>query len=133
MQDEYDAPIALDPKSPAGSLLVELGKLRVDVAKPDGTEIAAECGHLFDALGAVDDQTDGDTPPASRPLLSHRGQHELTAAVASAGKRVAGEAWRWNRRGSGDVSALYAATLALWAWRTQLEHGYAETPGVWSV
>lgn len=133
LQDEWDAPVALDPKSPAGSLLVDLEKAGVDIAQPSAAEVAAECGHLFDALGITEGEDD-DEPTSAVQMLSHRGQASLTEAVASAGKRVSGEAWRWDRRGAGDVSALYAVTLARWAWRTQLEHDvYSEAPLVLSI
>jgi hypothetical protein len=48
--------------------------------------------------------------------VRHRGQPELDAATAGAGRRPIGDGWVWARRGStADVAPLTAASLALWA------------------
>jgi len=48
----------------------------------------------------------------------HRGEPELTAALASAAQRQIGDGWGWSRRKSGaDISPLCAMTWAVDAWR----------------
>lgn len=69
---------------------------------PSG-EVAAACGLFYDK--------------ATTAQLRHLGQPELTAALLGARKQVEdGEtAWKWGRkRSTGDITCLYAATLALW-------------------
>ena len=87
--------------SAAESLVPALLKAGLEMAEPiKGGEIAAACG-LFYGLD-----------------FWHIGQTELTTALAAARKNVEDgeQGWRWGRKKSaGDITALYAATLALWA------------------
>jgi hypothetical protein len=57
----------------------------------------------------------------------HRGQAELNAAVAAARKKRVGDAWRWERHDGTDLSPLYAATIARYAFLT----AEAATPEPW--
>jgi hypothetical protein len=48
--------------------------------------------------------------------LRHLGQPALSVALSAARKRKVGDGWAWNRAtSSDDITALVAATLALWA------------------
>ncbi len=99
------AGFAVDPSSPAASMLVELekahGKL---IRKPTAREHAQAAGELMDAT--------------TQHIYRHRDQPELTAAVSSARKRLLGDAWAWDRSGTAPISPLVAATLARWALRS---------------
>lgn len=96
--------LACDPRGPAGGLIPELEAAGVDVLRATGTEINQACQSFLDAI------VDGS--------LRHPGQPQLTAAVASGRQQSSGDAWRWSRRGH-DISGLYAATLARYAFITQ--------------
>lgn len=131
LQRQYRAPVAIDPSSPAGSLLEDLEAAGVEVAKPTSVDIVGACGALYDL---VTGEAAGEDDAADVVRLVHRGQNDLTAAAGSAGRRSIADAWRFDRRGEADISPLYAVTLARWAWQTQLNTAtYAATPGVWAV
>lgn len=92
----------LDPKGPAGALLVPLGEAGIEVEEVSPAEHAQACGGL---LAAIIDAT-----------FRHTGQPALDAAVENATRRPYGDAWAWNRRtASVDISPLVAITLARWA------------------
>jgi phage terminase large subunit-like protein len=97
--------VAIDPGSPAGSLVTAITQLpRVPpLLLVTARQYAQACGALFD-----DVQTG---------RLAHRGQPALDDAVVSARRRSSGDAWSWARPLSGvDASPLIAATLARFAW-----------------
>jgi phage terminase large subunit-like protein len=95
------AEVAVDPSSPAGSLIPALEKHGITVLPVAGREFAQACGNFLDAV--------------SEKRLRHLGQPELATAVDAARKRPLGDAWAWTRRDtSSDISPLVAATLALW-------------------
>lgn len=96
--------IACDPRGPAGGLIPELEAAGVDVLRASGTDINQACQSFLDAIV---DRT-----------FKHPGQPQLTAAVSAGRQQASGDAWRWSRRGH-DISGLYAATLARWAWITR--------------
>jgi len=90
--------------SAAQSLVPALTKAGVELDVVKGEDITAACGLFYNL--------------ATTGGLRHRGQSELTTALAGARKNIEdGEGgWRWGRRKSSlDISPLYAATLALWA------------------
>lgn len=96
--------IALGSSSGAESLRNSLEALGIPVDLITAHEVQAACGLFFDHV--------------LTRKLAHLGQEPLDAAVASAKKRVEdGEnAWVWGRkRSAGDITPLYAATLALYA------------------
>lgn len=99
------AAIALDPGSPAGSLIAELALSsgRISPTLVNVRSYAQACGAFYDDVIAKG--------------LVHRGQPALDAAVLVARRRPLGDAWAWARRG-GDISPLVAVTLARWAWAT---------------
>lgn len=99
------AAVLLDGVGPVKSLLPDIEEQvggRCPVHVLNGGEVADGCGQLFDAV-------------VTRQLR-HPGQDVLTAAVASATKRhLPGGRYAWDRRqDGGDITALCAATEALW-------------------
>jgi hypothetical protein len=97
--------VALDPTSPAGSLIPALEAAGLDVVAVSTRELGQACGALVNT--AATDQ------------LRHIDQHDLNAALAGASTRNLGDgAWAWARKSSAtDISPLVAVTLAL--------HGHA--------
>jgi hypothetical protein len=66
--------------------------------------------------------------------LRHRGEPELTAALAGAGMRDIGDGWTFSRRKSGvDITPLVGQMLAVYywhgAWTDTLEDGGAQGDG----
>jgi hypothetical protein len=96
-------PVIVDPASPAGSLLVDLAALGVRTETLSARDYAAACEQLYDAVVVDVDST---------PRIAHRDQPALNLALASARKRVIGDAWAWARKIGGDISPLVAVTLA---------------------
>jgi hypothetical protein len=89
--------------SAAESLVPALIAADIDLDFIKANDVAAACGLFYDL--------------ATTSGLRHRGHAELTAALAAARKSVDDpeRAWRWGRKKSaGDITPLYAATLALW-------------------
>lgn len=91
--------VGLDPAGPAGSLIPDLEKAGVDLRLLEGRESVQACGAFLAAV--VEKQ------------LVHRDESALNDAVAGAGRRQVGDAWKWSRRDSTvDISPLVAATVA---------------------
>jgi hypothetical protein len=91
---------AVDPSSPAGSLLLQLAALGVRVVQPTAREVAAACGTFLDMVRDA-------TVKAGRsgPL-----RDSVRAATA---RRLAG-AMAWDRKAF-DAGPVLAASLACWA------------------
>lgn len=94
----WDAPVALDAGGPAASLIPALEEAGLTVIALPRSEVVQACGHMVDAVKAG--------------LIAHLGDAALETAVTAARLR-AGEAYVFTRRG-GDISPLYAVTLAAW-------------------
>lgn len=75
----------------------------LEVTVVSGSELNAACGHFLNQVASG--------------RLVHIGQPVLADAIATARKLDVGDgALRWTRRKSeGDITPLYAATLAVWA------------------
>ena len=101
LQDRW-GPLAfvVDPSSPAGSLVLDLGAAGVATDTCNAREYAQACGLLYDAVGDAE--------------VAHLDQPALNGAASSARKRVIADAWGWARRSGGDISPLVAVTLAHW-------------------
>lgn len=98
-------PVFLDPKSPAGALLVDLVEAGIVTEDVTPQQHAQACGGL---LAAVTFDGEG-------LRFKHTNQPHLNAAVHGATRRVYGDAWAWSRRNSKvDISPLVAVTLARW-------------------
>jgi hypothetical protein len=105
------APPCFDGRGPAGAAGDQLALAGVEVTALGARDYATACAQLLDGLAAG--------------RIVHRRHAALDVAVAGAASRSLGDAWAWGRRASaGSISALVAATLALWA----LEHAPAPRP-----
>ena len=94
--------VACDGAGPALDIAADLERRGVvKVRKVSGADYMAACAGL---LAAVDARQ-----------LQHRDTTALNDAAAAAAKRELGDRWVWGRRQSaGPISALVAATVALW-------------------
>jgi hypothetical protein len=112
--------VAIDLRSPAGSLIGELAERGVresedkerprrgDLIIPNTQDVAGATGQLIDAV--------------RQATLRHIGDLPLTVAVGGAKTRPIGDAWGWGRRLSTiDISPLCAATLARWAYLSRVD------------
>jgi hypothetical protein len=109
---KYKAPIILDERGPAASLLAEFKDLGIEPVPLDSHSprlVTTSSSEFTKAYGVfVDAATNG--------VLRHLGTPELNSAVAGAATRKIGEATAWSRRDSDvDISPLVAPTLAVWA------------------
>lgn len=98
---ETRSAVVLDPTGPAGAFVDELERLKVKVRPMSGREYAAACGEMFRTIVEND-------PP--RPFI--RSHDDLSVAVGALSRRPLGDAWAWDRKGTGDVSPFEAVTLA---------------------
>jgi hypothetical protein len=96
--------VALDPGGPAGSLVALLAEVGIQVMGLPARELGQACGGFYDDV--------------AQAKLRHLGQPELNEAAAVARKKPLGDAWRWSRKGDHDISPLYAATVARFAFLT---------------
>jgi hypothetical protein len=98
--------VAIDPASPAGSLVTDLSLLRrvPPLVLLTGRAYAQACGALFDDV--------------STGRLAHLGQPALDDAAVGARRRTLGDSWTWSRHdgATADPAPLIAATLARQAW-----------------
>lgn len=97
-------PVVIDAAGAAGSLLPDLDRERVRYLLVNARQIARACAQVFDDI-------------LERRLV-HRGQAELDDAIENATTKSVGESlWRWvATTGLGEVSPLYAVTLARLGW-----------------
>lgn len=104
--EKWRAPLLVDPRSPAGSLIPELEDAGVGVVRVSAGEYAQACGMFHDGIVECTVRHDGDA--------------RVTAAVAGARKRSGTDgAWMWDRRNTSvDITPLVAVTLAHWGHRT---------------
>jgi hypothetical protein len=109
-----DARIAIDPGSPAGSILADLQTaLRQAGKDPDEIVMTMAARDVAQAFGMI---YDAATRPLSEPrTVVHLGQDELTIAVGGADKRPVGDGHAWDRRTAAvDITGLVGVTHALW-------------------
>lgn len=103
--EHHPAAVGLDPAGPAGALIPDFEREGVEVTLLDGKESLQACGGFLSAV------LNGE--------MEHRDQPILNEAVAGAGRRQVGDAWKWSRRDSAvDISPLVAATVARYLWST---------------
>ena len=103
------AAVAVDPGSPAGSLVGELERalapLGVELIKMSARDHAAACGALVDRVSPPDGQVPG---------VRHIGQVPVNDAVAGAKKRNLADAWALDRKKPDvDISPLESIVMAL--------------------
>lgn len=109
--------VALDPKSPAATLIGPLAEAGITVTRLDTEAVVIAHGEFLDLVN------DG--------LLEHLGQEPLTAAVRAAQQRRVGGAQAWDPKVAvAEQSPLLAATAAVWSFRRWEE---MSRPGVWAV
>jgi hypothetical protein len=112
--------VVIGADSPAKALQPELERLGVGVDALTAGDVKAACGLFYDK--------------AMAGKLRHVGQPELTSALRAARKHQEdGEtAWKWGRKRSiGEITPLYAATLALWAAEQGLNMTLHPVNNVW--
>lgn len=100
---EHDCPIVVDGHGPAADLvddLQEAAPSRVIVTST--SDVMDACASFLDAV-------------VETHALAHLDQPDLNEAADAAVPRQVGDRFAWGRKQSaGDISALEAATLALW-------------------
>jgi len=102
----------------AESLVPALTKAGIEVDPVKGGDIAAACGLIYRL--------------ATTAGMRHRGQRELTDALAAARKNVEDgeQGWRWGRKKSAaDITCLYVATLGLWVATQNVDYDIADSFG----
>ena len=98
---KHRAEVAIDPASPAGSLIPRFQEAGVEPVLVSGREFGQACGNFVDVV--------------SQGKLRHIGQPKLAVAVDAGRRRTMGDAWGWHRKDtSSDISPLVAGTLAVW-------------------
>lgn len=119
--DKWGGGLVLDPSSPAGSLIPELGELGVEPYLVSARDHAQACGLFVDLI--------------AEDRLRHIGQPELDEAIAGARRRDIGDgAWKWSRKDSTvDISPLVGATLAAWMVASAEAPSVYESRGMVSV
>ena len=102
------APVAVDTKGPAASLIDDLETAGVDLVKYTTADLTRACGRLWDGIA--------DQKIAVRPSPA------LDDAVAGAAQRQTGDAWLWSRNTIADPSPLVALTMAVDAAATRTQN-----------
>jgi hypothetical protein len=85
---------AVDP------LLPEIERAGVTLTRTNSKEFAQACGMLANSV--------------RNQSLRHPGNPEMVTAIADARTKPLAEAWKWDRRAGGDISALVASSLVVW-------------------
>lgn len=109
-----NARIAIDPGSPAGSVLADLQEaLRVAGEDPDQVIMTMASRDVAQAFGMIYDAASSATP--EHRSVAHLGQHEVATAVGGAVKRPVGDGHAWDRRNATtNITPLVSMTSALW-------------------
>jgi phage terminase large subunit-like protein len=125
--DEHDPiSVCLDSKSPGRSVWTPLktglpqGTI---IDMPNGLEVAAACSRFFDATGQMASDDDGQYARRVR----HINQRSLNAAIAVASKMTSptnGTFVYARTGGAGNLTPLYAVTLAMHGYEMNAEIGY---------
>ncbi len=113
--------VVIDAGGPAGSLVAEAEEAGIELTKPTARDVAAAAGAFYDGISGVP-AVDPETGEMGRDprIIRHRGQPELTAAVAAALKRPLSAAWAWDQiAASGDITPVIGASNALWGYATR--------------
>lgn len=94
--------VAIQPSSPAGSLIEDLEEAGIEVVEWKGLDLPQSHGRFYDAV--------------KEKRLKHRPQAILDVpASVAVPKTLGGDAWVWDlRRSPVDISGLVSATAALW-------------------
>ena len=114
--------VVVDAGGPAGSLIAELEEAGMELTKPSARDVAAAAGAFFDGVSGLParDPATGEMGRDPR-IVRHRGQADLTAAVAGALKRPLSAAWAWDQMAATvDITPLIGVSNALWAYSTRV-------------
>ncbi|MFE6305026.1 hypothetical protein [Nocardiopsis sp. NPDC057823] len=113
----------VDRGGPAGALIPRLEEAGVETLSPSTREYAGACMTYYS--GAVPRE-------GNPPILRHRDQAPLNAAVAGVTWRDLADLKAWNRRGAvTDISPLEASTLAVWGYSKKGHIVPQETSAPW--
>lgn len=97
--------VSYDAAGPALDVADVLGRSGVDLVGLKARDYAAACAGLLEGL------------VADPPKVRYRPHPALDAAANDAARRALSDMWAWARRQSaGSLSALTAATVAVWAY-----------------
>jgi len=99
--------VAIDKKGPAGFLIPDLEAAGVTLALAGLDDFIQACADIREAVQSKS--------------VEHGDYDELNAAIDDAGWRKVGDRRAFGRKG-GDISALEAVTLALWATRSDANY-----------
>lgn len=102
LYETYGLPIAGDEGGPASGLLDDLEEAGVPVVRLKLPDYLDACARLYDLVKIRGVAHLGADDPA------------MQDAVAAASRRPVSDRWAWARK-HGDITALEAVTLALWA------------------
>jgi phage terminase large subunit-like protein len=107
--------VVIDLASPASSLIPDFERERIRVTTTDLRKLARACSSFYDG--------------ATQGGLVHIDQPQVNTALAAAGRRDVGDGlWAWSRKSASlDITALVAATLALWG--AQADKSSVNRPG----
>lgn len=111
--------VVIDKGSPAGSLALDVEQAGIDLLPIQTRDVTNAAGAFYDGI-AGRPALDPDTGEMGRDprVIRHRGQPELTAAVAGAVKRKLATAWAWDQMAAEvDLSPLVGVSNALWGFR----------------
>jgi hypothetical protein len=98
----------VDKGGPAGTEIEMLEQAGLSVMSPTVAEVAQASEGFYDLV--------------MQSNIRHCADVDLDAAVAGATTRPIGEGWGWARRTSStNISALVAASLAVWGFRSQAD------------
>jgi hypothetical protein len=117
--------VVVDPSGPAGFLADRLERAGVEVWTPTAREVAQGCVDMTATVneGKVTDPESGEVRPSE---IVHTRDAVLTSAVHAAEVKASGAFDRENDKA--DISALYAATLALLGLTRHRDDG---PPNIW--
>lgn len=109
--------VAIDPSSPAGSLIEDLKANGIEVIPVTGQQVSQATALIVDMTCSTRLNDEGLEVPA--PKVWHRDDGRMATALASATKRDTGDGgFAWSRKNStADITPIVAPSLALWASR----------------
>lgn len=91
--------VALDPSSPAGSLIADLSEAGIEPVLVTGRELGQATGMLLDGF--------------EEKTIAHSGQQVLDISLESARLRDSGGSKVWDHKVDTDIAPVQAVTLAL--------------------
>lgn len=111
--------VIIDKGSAAGSLALDAEQAGIDLLPIQARDVAAAAGSFYDGISGrpAPDPVTGEMGADPR-VIRHRGQDDLSTAVAGAVKRPLSTAFAWDQlAASVDISPLIGVSNALWGFR----------------